>query len=173
LLSNATDCNTTDAIEAAAQTNIRIIREHQARINRAQKMVDVLFDELQEASENRDEIESVIEDQTAKSGQAKRRALLMRAVALPARTATLVNLSSATKTFMGLERQAFNLHDNPSDSEDGKISVSVKFVKSPETAERRRAALAPAAGGVGRRSGSELNRRGENLTGENNPCSAN
>jgi hypothetical protein len=143
LLSNATDCNTTDAIEAAVQTNIRIIREHQARINRAQKMVDALFDELQEASENRDEIEAAIEDQAEEPGQAKRRAQLTRAVALPARAATLVNLSSATKTFTGLERQAFNISENSTGDEDGKIAVAVRFVKAPETTpERRRAALA-------------------------------
>jgi hypothetical protein len=120
LLSNATDCNTTDAIEAAVQTNIRIIREHQARIGRAQKMVDALLDELQDATESRDEIEAAIEEETREPGQAKKRAAMLRAIALPARAATLVNLSAATKTFMGLERQAFNLDAN---NGDGRIPI--------------------------------------------------
>jgi hypothetical protein len=105
-------------------------------------MVDALFDELQEATADRDEIEAAIEEEAREPGQAKKRAAMLRAIALPARAATLVNLSAATKTFMGLERQAFNISENSTGDEDGKIAVAVRFVKAPETAERRRAALA-------------------------------
>ena len=138
LLSNATECNATnatEAIEAAVQTNIRIIREHQVRIGRGQKMVDALFDELRDANENRDQIEATIEDETSEPGGAKRRAAMLRALALPARAAALVNLASATKTFTGLERQAFNLEAGNAVPEDLPSGT-------PASAERRRAALA-------------------------------
>ena len=39
--------------------------------------------------------------------------MMLRAVALPSRSAVIVNLSNALRTLVGLERQAFNLGDGP------------------------------------------------------------
>jgi hypothetical protein len=105
-----------------------------ASIGRGQRLVSALFGELEEASENRDEIEAVIEEETEDDDKGKRRAMMLRAVALPSRAGVIVNLSNALRTLVALERQAFNLGDGP-DSNDRAPDV-------PVTDDRLKAALA-------------------------------
>src|ERR1700722_18256320 len=122
------------AIEPAVARGVQVVREHRASIGRGQRLVSALFGELEEASENRDEIEAVIEEETEGDDKGKRRAMMLRAVALPSRAGVIVNLSNALRTLVGLERQAFNLGDGP-DSNDRAPDV-------PVTDDRLKAALA-------------------------------
>ena len=110
-----------ETVELAAERGVQIVREHRVSIGRGQKLVNALFGELEEATENRDEIEECIQLETVDDKDGKRRAMMLRAVALPSRSGVIVNLSSALKTLVGLERQAFNLDDGP--IPDGTIIV--------------------------------------------------
>jgi hypothetical protein len=123
------------AIEPAVARGVQVVREHRASIGRGQRLVSALFGELEEASENRGEIEAAIEEETEGDDRGKRRAAMMlRAVALPSRAGVIVNLSNALRTLVALERQAFNLGDGP-DSNDQAPDVA-------PTDDRLKAALA-------------------------------
>lgn len=102
-------------VELAAARGVQVVREHQASIGRGQKLVGALFGELEEATDSREEIEEVIEIETAGDKDKKRRAMMLRAVALPSRSAIIGNLAGALKTLVGLERQAFGLADDAGD----------------------------------------------------------
>lgn len=110
-----------ETVELAAERGVQIVREHRSSIGRGQKLFNALLDELEEASEHRDEIEEGIEAETRADANGKRRAMMLRAVALPSRAGIIVNLAGALKTFVGLERQAFNLDDGA--SSDGSPTV--------------------------------------------------
>jgi hypothetical protein len=60
--------------------------------------------------------------------------MMLRAVALPSRAGVIVNLSSAVRTLVGLERQAFNLGDG--------LDGNDRAADAPVTDDRRKAALA-------------------------------
>jgi hypothetical protein len=122
------------AIEPAVARGVQVVREHRASIGRGQRLLSALFGELEEAAENRDEIEAAIEEETEDDDTGKRRAMMHRAVALPSRAGVIVNLSNALRTLVALERQAFNLGDWL-DGNDRAADV-------PVTHDRRKAALA-------------------------------
>jgi hypothetical protein len=122
-----------ETVELAAERGVQIVREHRASIGRGQRLVSALFAELEEATENQAEIEAAIEEETA-DDNGKRRAMMLRALALPSRAAVIVNLSNALRTFVGLERQAFNLGDG--------LEGNDRAPDVPVTHDRRKAALA-------------------------------
>jgi hypothetical protein len=122
------------AIEPAVARGVQVVREHRASIGRGQRLVSALFGELEEASENRAAIEEAVEEETEDDENGKRRAMMLRAVALPSRAGVIVNLSNALRTLVALERQAFNLGDGL-DGNDRAADV-------PVTDDRRKAALA-------------------------------
>ena len=97
------------AIDLAAARGVKIIREHQSSIGRGQKLVNLLFEEMEQATTSISEIEDEIEIETANDKNTQRRTIMLKAVALPTRASTLSSLSAALKTLVGLERQAFNL----------------------------------------------------------------
>jgi hypothetical protein len=122
------------AIEPAVARGVQVVREHRASIGRGQRLVSALFGELEEATENRGDLEAAIEEETEDDDTGKRRAMMLRAVALPSRAGVIVNLSNALRTLVALERQAFNLGDGL-DGNDRAADV-------PVTDDRRKAALA-------------------------------
>lgn len=122
------------AIEPAVARGVQVVREHQASIGRGQRLVGALFGELEEATEHRAEIEESIEDETRQDKNTERRARMLRAIALPMRATTLGNLSTALKTLVGLERQAFNL-DEPSAPQAPSAEVINSGMSSKEAAE--------------------------------------
>lgn len=112
--------NARETIEASASRVVELVRSHRADISKGRSIAQTLFDELVEGSdpENREAIEEEIEDATRGEGAAaaKRRAMMLRAVALPSRASTLLSLASAVKTLVGLERQAFGMGDEAPDA---------------------------------------------------------
>lgn len=113
--------NARETIDAAAARVVDIVRSHRKDIAQGRAIAQSLFGELIEATDNREIIEDEIEEATKGDGpaNAKRRAMMLRAVALPSRASTLLSLSSAIKNFIGLERQAFSI-DDPADPEKGR-----------------------------------------------------
>jgi hypothetical protein len=113
-----------DAQERRAE--LIAVRDHQASIGRGQKLVDAMFGELEQGCESREEIEAAIIEETGADRNQTRRAAMQRAVALPSRSTVMVNLASALKTLVGLERQAFNM-DAPDSAAN--VNVTVNQVK--------------------------------------------
>ena len=100
-------------VEFAATRVADLILEHRADIREGRDMAKALMAELREAGENIAEIEDAIEEETRGDKTTKRRAMMLRAVALPTRASVIVNLASAQKTYVALERQAYNLDASP------------------------------------------------------------
>ena len=76
----------------------------------------------------RDEFEADIEIQTADDKSPERYARLMRAVSLEKHASIAVNLANATKTWVGLERQVFNISDESSSPHDDPVSTLIAAI---------------------------------------------
>ena len=100
-----------ETIDRASDDNVAIIRSHRKDIAKGRGLVALLFEQLREAAENRDDVEDEIHDATAGDKDGRRRALMLRAVSLPTHAGALRDLSTALKNLIPLERQAFNLDD--------------------------------------------------------------
>ena len=98
-------------IEEAATEIVTIVRRHQVKINRQSDLVDMLTQQLVDVAGNKEDFEQAIEDETAEDQSGKRRAMLMKAIALPTHASTAVNLANALKTLIGMERQAYSIKD--------------------------------------------------------------
>lgn len=109
--------NARETVEASAARVVDVVRAHRKDIALGRQMAQALFEELSEATTNRDVIEDEIGEDTRGDGpgQMKRRQMMLRAVALPSRASTLQSLAGAVKTFVQLERQAFSIDSIPDD----------------------------------------------------------
>lgn len=117
-----------ETVDAAATRIVEIVRSHRSDIASGRAVVRALFDELTEGTENRLEIEDEIERETADDQSTRRRAMMLKAVALPQRAATASSLAGALKTIVALERQAFGIEagtpDEPATRDDLKSALS-------------------------------------------------
>jgi len=115
----------TDAeiVEEASETQATVVKTHRRDIGIGRRLIATMFNELMEATDNRHEIAEAIEDATAKDKRPERRNMMLRAVALPSRAATMQSLAGAMHKIVQLERQAFNIESDPGDDT---IPVSVK-----------------------------------------------
>ena len=100
-----------EIVEEAAATVVHVVRSHRVAISKGKQVVDAMMDQLMGDIESRDELEEEIEVMTADDRSGERRAKLMRAVSLGNHSTIAVNLSNAMKTFVNMDRQAFNIKD--------------------------------------------------------------
>lgn len=118
--------------EGAADVLVALVRDHRRDISNGRNVVGTLWRELQEAGENRQELEQSIESET--KDDTKRRATMLRAVSLASRATVASNLAVALKNLVGIERQAFGLENGlPPSEEQTDHSITVRFVKSGGT----------------------------------------
>lgn len=125
----------TDAeiVEQAAETQVTVVKSHRRDIATGRRIVATLFNELIEATEQRDEIDEAIEVETAADKDGKRRAMMRRAVGLPSRAATMQSLAGALRSIVVLERQAFNIESDPTEDEAPKpVKVTVEDASVPD-----------------------------------------
>lgn len=108
-----------EIVEEAAATVVHVVRSHRKAITQGQQLVELLTKQLIDVAGRRDEFEEQIEDECAEDKSPERRARLMRAVSLGTHASIAVNLAAATKTWVGLERQAFNIKDEAPAPADG------------------------------------------------------
>lgn len=110
-----------ETIQVAAERGVALVREHRSDIGQNRAAVTKLLAELHTVIENVEEIEEDIIEDTPGPLNAKRRARMLAAVALPSRAGVVNTLAGALKTLIPLERQAFNLDDKgaPPDGSDG------------------------------------------------------
>jgi hypothetical protein len=141
------------AIEPAVARGVQVVREHQASIGRGQRLVGTLFDELEKATVQRVDFEAAIEEETRADKTGERRSRMLRAIALPSRAAVLGSLSSALRTLVGLERQAFNLDEAGGKDAAPTQHYDLSVLSLEELSEFRR--LVEKTTGAGRGEGGE------------------
>lgn len=120
-----------EVIEAAVRTNVEVVIGHRSDIRLARNLFLTLATQLQEACDNRAELEKAIEEDTVQDATAVRRAKMLKAIALPAHAAMLRDLSTTLKNIIPLERQAFGLEDQPPDP-DAPDCIEMGDYRSPD-----------------------------------------
>jgi hypothetical protein len=114
--SSVATLNEKDIVEAEAATVASVQVLHRKDISKSQAIVEKLRAQLDEALENREAIEEAIDKATVgEDGKVKyaKRWSMKKAVSLPTHAGVLRDLAVAQKTLIGLERQAFNMGDDP------------------------------------------------------------
>lgn len=134
-----------EIIEVAAATVVQIVRGHRGRIRQGNELVDLLTKQLIDVAGKRDEFEGDIEIACRDDKSPERFSRLMKAVSLEKHAAIAVNLANATKTWVGLERQAFNIEDGSGGGSPQDVDVVSRYTDT-ERAVRMSALLAKAQG---------------------------
>ena len=116
------ETNAREAVDLAAARGVLLVRQHRASLQKANSAIDRLLDELESHTTSIEEIEKTIETETAGDASGARRAAMLKAVSLGARSSAAVALSSALRNVIPLERQAFNL-----DEPEGDDRIVLKF----------------------------------------------
>lgn len=115
-----------EIVEAAAATVVHVVREHRIKIKQGGELVELLTKQLLDVAGKRDEFEAAIAAECADDEKPERYRRLMQAVSLEKHAQIAGNLATATKTWVGLERQAFGLagDESPAPQEANKADVA-------------------------------------------------
>ena len=100
-----------EIIEEASRTQVHVVRDHQSTLGRGHKLTLRLLDELDASTAYKGELQELISSTAAP----KRQEALRRAVSLGQRCVIMRDLAVAAKTWIVLERQAFNIVDETRD----------------------------------------------------------
>lgn len=93
--------------EEAARTQVQVVREHQTTLKRGHSLTVRMLDELDATTAYKGELQKLIGSTIAP----QRQEALRRAISLGSRATIMRDLAIAAKTWVGLERQAFNIVD--------------------------------------------------------------
>lgn len=120
-----------EIVEAGALEGVTVIRHHRRDIQAARELAAMLMGQLFQATEHFDLVEEAIDEETKDDGHRQRRALMLKAVSLPARAGVIRDLTTSMKNLQGLERQAFGLKDDftGEDEPSKNLNLAVTFVK--------------------------------------------
>lgn len=118
--------NAQEAVDTAAARGVELVRQHRKSLSRAQSIIEKLLFELERGTDNIEEIEDAIEQETQDDKDSKRRNMMLKAVSLPTRASTAAALSLTIKNIIPLERVAFNLDERstPDEPDNGSVAVS-------------------------------------------------
>jgi hypothetical protein len=119
--SEVSSVNAQEAIDTAAARGVELIRQHRRSLGRAQTIIEKLLAELERGTDNLDEIEESIEDETADDKDSRRRNQMLKAVSLSSRASTAAALSLTIKNIIPLERQAFSLDEHGDEPKDRQL----------------------------------------------------
>lgn len=116
-----------EIVEVAAATVVQVVRGHRSRIKQGNELVELLTKQLFDVAGKRDEFEAAIEIVCADDKSPERMSRMMKAVSLGSHATIAVNLANATKVWVGLERQAFNMTDTaePDTAKNGNQPIHV------------------------------------------------
>ena len=105
-------------VEEAARTQVEVVRQHQASLKQGHTLTLRMLDELDTSTSRRGELENLIASTVAP----QRQEALKKALSLQSRATVMRDLANAAKTWISLERQAFNIIDDRDDkSKDRKL----------------------------------------------------
>ena len=121
-----------EIVEVAAATVVQVVRGHRGRIKQGNELVELLTKQLIDVAGRREEFETAIEIVCAEDKTTERMARLMKAVSLGTHASIAVNLANATKVWVGLERQAFNIAETV-DPEGGAVLTMAQIAANPKS----------------------------------------
>jgi len=100
-----------EVIEANAHAITQIVLGHRTKITKAQRIVDLMLDELDHQTLSRDLYEQLGELMLSpdEKGMDKLNEIYSKSMALPSRVGNVKALSETLKNLISLERQAFNI----------------------------------------------------------------
>lgn len=102
-----------DTVEAAARERVDVIRTERNDINVLRELEQDFFKELRRENEMIPDLLQLVEEETAGDANNQRRNAMIKALSLPSRAQTLRDLAQVMHKRIALERQAFNLEDQP------------------------------------------------------------
>jgi hypothetical protein len=111
-----------EIIEQASRTQVQVIREHQRTLGSGHGLVMRMLHELDATTTLRGEMEAMIRSEI----QGRRQGAMMSAISLAGRATVLRDLAIAAKTWVSLERQAFNIQDDRGETSKEEIELSKK-----------------------------------------------
>jgi hypothetical protein len=111
-----------EIIEQASRTQVQVIREHQRTLGSGHGLVMRMLHELDATTTHRGEMEDMIRSEI----QGRRQGAMMSAISLAGRATVLRDLAIAAKTWVSLERQAFNIQDDRGEASKEEIELSKK-----------------------------------------------
>lgn len=100
---------TAEHIDAAAEEQVSIHLAHRKMAAGFRSLAETLLAEAKLTTDAIGEIQDTIEEETAGDRTANRRTMMMRAVSLPSRAATLSSLSASGRNIQYIERLSHNL----------------------------------------------------------------
>jgi hypothetical protein len=112
-------------VETAATEAADIVRGHRKQIGRGQRIVAMIFGELEEATEFREDIAKAIDEECEGDATQRRANMLRRAVAMQARSVVVGNLAAALRVLTALERQAYDMAEDPPKADTPAVVVEI------------------------------------------------
>lgn len=125
-----------EQVDLSATRVVNLVRDHRSQLSESRAIAGQLLRELREMTENLDDIEDAILDETADDKDGKRRTRMQAAIALPSRANIALTLANTLKTIIALERQAFGIGDGSS-SDDHADKSDIKAVLERLDSEQR------------------------------------
>ena len=105
-----------EIVEEAARTQIEVVRQHQKTLGAGHSLTMRLLRELEDTTAHMGELQDLITSEYAP----QRREGVRRAISLASRATTLRDLAAASRLWVTLERQAFNIVDDREKTPDQK-----------------------------------------------------
>lgn len=104
--------------EQAAERAVEVVQLHRRDIKAGRETVRTMLDELTSACVNQDVLEEVLQQQLdEEDASPQRRLAVERMMSLQGRAQTAQSLTNSLKTLITLERQAFNIDDQPKEQD--------------------------------------------------------
>ncbi|UUZ68273.1 hypothetical protein LP416_29345 [Polaromonas sp. P2-4] len=122
-----------EIIDQAAATVVQVVREHRGRIKQGNALVELLSKQLMDVAGRREELEQAIGIVCAEDKTPERMNRLMKAVSLGAHSTIAVNLANATRVWVGLERQAFNISEGVDPDGKGNGLIMEQIAADPRS----------------------------------------
>ena len=101
-------------IEEAARTQVEVVRQHQTTLGSGHSLTVRMLNELDATTTHRGELEEMIKSSIAP----RRQGAALAAISLPQRATVMRDLATAARTWVILERQAFNIAEDKDNSAD-------------------------------------------------------
>lgn len=112
---------------------VQVVREHRGRIKQGNALVELLSKQLMDVAGRREELEQAIGIVCAEDKTPERMNRLMKAVSLGAHSTIAVNLANATRVWVGLERQAFNISEGVDPDGKGNGLIMEQIAADPRS----------------------------------------
>lgn len=103
-------------VQEAARTQVEVVRQHQKTLHQGHSLVMRMLEELDVSTSHHGDLTKLIAETVAPL----RQEALRRAISLGSRATVMRDLATAARTWVTLERQAFNIVEEKGGSQEGR-----------------------------------------------------